>query len=204
VNVYELDYRNIGHDWDGRFDGIVANGSLEHFVQVSDAVEGAEDAIYEKMFATCHRLLAPHGRFVTSAIHFKVPGQVRPEDIQKGPEAWPSGSPEYHFSMVLLRAYGGWYPVPGQLERCASRYFRLVHQEDGTHDYYLASEYWLRRARWHLALNPVVWMHLLRTLTQYPRATAQMLRCNLWDQSWNWQFREPAPTQLLRQTWEAF
>jgi hypothetical protein len=29
------------------------------------------------------------------------------------------------------------------------------------------------------------------------------LRLQLWDQSWAWQFRPPAPLRLLRQTWLA-
>ena len=203
LTVHELNYRNIGHEWDGRFDGIVANGSLEHFVQVGDVIEGRADALYEELFSICHRLLSPGGRLVTTAIHFRRPDQVRLEDIRKGPYAHRRGSAEYHFSMVLERTFGGWYPSPGQLEKCARSSFKLVHEEDGTHDYHLTSEYWLRRLKGSIAANPLVWMSLLGKLARYPRATVEMLRCQAWDQSWSWQFREPAPTRLLRQTWEA-
>jgi len=203
LDVHELDYRQIGQEWNDRFDGIVANGSLEHFVQVDDAVGGRQDAIYEEMFAICRRVLRPGGRMVTTAIHFAETGQVRPEDVQKGPYAWKKPSPEYHFAMVLERTFGCWYPEPGQLERCAQGHFQLLREEDGTVDYHLTSEYWLRRLKWSLAVNPAVWLRLAQKLWHYPRSMAEMLRCQVWDQSWHWQFREPAPTRLLRQTWQA-
>ena len=39
LDVHLLDYRAIGADWQGRFDAVVANGSVEHFVQPADAVD---------------------------------------------------------------------------------------------------------------------------------------------------------------------
>jgi cyclopropane fatty-acyl-phospholipid synthase-like methyltransferase len=203
LTAYGLNYRDIGPEWDGQFDGIVANGSLEHFVQVDDAIQGQADRLYEELFAISRRLLSPGCRMVTTAIHFKDAGQVRPDDVRKGPYAHKKRTAEYHFSMVLERTFGGWYPAPGQLERCARARFRLVREEDGTHDYHLTSEYWLRRIRWLSASNPLVWLSLAGKLARWPRPTIEMLRCLAWDQSWNWQFREPAPTRLLRQTWEA-
>ncbi|MBN9521873.1 class I SAM-dependent methyltransferase [bacterium] len=32
LNVRLADYRHLGPEWDGRFDAVIANGSLEHFV----------------------------------------------------------------------------------------------------------------------------------------------------------------------------
>ena len=89
LDVRELNYRNIfrrGDDsWEGAFDAIVANGSLEHFVQAADAADGRADEIYEEMFAICRRLLVDGGRFVTTAIHFRETGQFDPHDIVRGP-----------------------------------------------------------------------------------------------------------------------
>jgi hypothetical protein len=102
-----------------------------------------------------------------------------------------------------VERFGGWYPEPGQLRRCAADHFELVGEEDGTHDYHLTSEYWLRRFRRKLAYDPRVWGAVGRQLWQRPAPAWQMLRLQLWDQSWAWQFREPAPMRLLRQTWVA-
>jgi cyclopropane fatty-acyl-phospholipid synthase-like methyltransferase len=205
LSVYELNYRNIFRDmpeWEGSYDAIVANGSLEHFVQATDAAAERSDALYEEMFAICRRLLAAGGRVVTTAIHFRQAGQFEPADILRGPRAHPRGSPNYHFAMLVER-FGGWYPEPGQLERCAADQFELVREEDGTRDYHRTSEYWLRQFKRRLVCDPRVWWSVARQLWQRPGPAWQMLQLQLWDQSWAWQFREPAPMQLLRQTWAA-
>jgi cyclopropane-fatty-acyl-phospholipid synthase len=209
--VYEMNYRQFstnrplappykGGEW--LFDAIVANGSLEHFVQAEDAAAGRADEIYTEMFAICRRLLVDGGRLVTTAIHFREQGQFAPAEILRGPQAHPRRGANYQFAM-LVHAFGGWYPEPGQLQRCAAGHFELVGEEDGTRDYHLTSEYWLRRFKRKLASDPRVWWAVARHLWQRPRAALRMLRLQLWDQSWAWQFREPAPMRLLRQTWQA-
>lgn len=204
LDVLELNYRDVPHTWDGSFDGLVANGSLEHFASVDDAVAGRVSEVYEEMFAIFRRLVCAGCRLATTAIHFRRRGQVKPEDIQRGPYAFAKGTPERHFAMVLERTFGGWYPGPGQLEDCARGLFRLVREVDGTGDYRITSEYWLRRMKWSLVLNPRVWTGLARRLRQHLRPTLDMLRCLVVDQSWNWQFRgDPPATVLLRHTWEA-
>jgi cyclopropane-fatty-acyl-phospholipid synthase len=204
LQAHLFNYRGLPPNWDQSFDGLVANGSLEHFASIEDAAAGRDDQRYAEMFAICRGLVSIGCRLTTTAIHFRVPGQVRPEDMQRGPYAFASGSPPYHFAMVLERTFGGWYPMPGQLESCARGCFRLVREVDGTHDYHLTSEYWLRRMKWSLMANPRVWAGIVHKLAKYPRPTIDMLRCLVTDQSWHWQFRgTPAPTVLLRQTWEA-
>lgn len=204
--VHELNYRNIfcraDDSWEHAFDAIVANGSLEHFVQVTDAAVGRADEIYEEVFAICRRLVVDGGRFVTTAIHFSQSGQFDPAEIARGPYAQQRGTPEYQFAM-LVKCFGGWYPEPGQLERCAAGYFELFEEVDGTHDYHLTSEYWLRQFKRRLTFDPRVWWAVARQLWQRPRAAWEMLRLQLWDQSWAWQFRPPMPMRLLRQTWLA-
>lgn len=217
LDVRELNYRHIfgPHEssiqppyagaalgWEHAFDAIIANGSLEHFVQVGDAVAGHADDIYHELFATCHRLLSAGGRFVTTAIHFRRNGQFDPAAIARGPGAFQRGSSEYQYAM-LVDVFGGWYPEPGQLRRCADPYFDLVGEEDGTHDYYLTSEYWQRRFFRSLACNPRVWWALGRQLAQRPSEAWAMFKLQVFDQSWLWQFRPPAPMQLWRQTWLA-
>ena len=205
LNTRLQDYKHLGAEWDGQFDAVIANGSLEHFVQPADAVSGRDDVIYRHLFATVHRLLAPSvsgGRFVTTAIHFG--DRPDPRDWLKPPSAFAWGSPEFHWSR-LNRSYGGWYPVPGQLAACADGLFRLVHEEDGTEDYRLTSEACLTAVRARLRssrLLSVGWAALPAFLRR-PVHTVRMLRCMLGSESWNWQFRgNPAPTILLRQTWE--
>ena len=183
-------------------DAIVANGSLEHFVQASDAAAGRADAIYDEFFAICRRLLVDGGRLVTTAIHFRKAGQFDPHEILRGPAAHRRGSDDYQMAL-LVRTFGGWYPEPGQLARCAAPYFELVAGEDGTEDYRRTSEHWLHRLRMAAAANPRVWAAIAGKWWERPQETWEMLRSHLWDQTWYWQFREPAPMQLWRQTWLA-
>jgi cyclopropane fatty-acyl-phospholipid synthase-like methyltransferase len=160
--------------WERSFDAIVANGSLEHFVQASDAAAGRGDAIYEELFAICRRLLAEGGRLVTTAIHFRVPGQFDPQRILQGPYAHPRASANYQFAL-LVKQFGGWYPEPGQLQRCAGDSFELIDEEDGTLDYHYTSEYWLRRFKRMLMWNPRVWWCVARQWWQRAGAGAQTL-----------------------------
>lgn len=204
LNVRLQNYKHLGPEWDGQFDAVIANGSLEHFVQPADAFAGRDDAIYRHLFATVHRLLDPDtagAKFVTTAIHFR---RRDPSDRVKPPSAFARGSAGFHWAR-LARSFGGWYPVPGQLERCAEGYFRLIDEEDGTEDYRLTSEAWLsgvRRTLRSWRLPRVAWA-ALPVLVRRPAHTVRMLRCMLGSESWNWQFRgDPAPTLLLRQTWE--
>src|SRR5207248_2959546 len=130
-----LDYRAIGPAWDRAFDGVVANGSAEHFAQPADAAACRDDAIYRAMFRTAHRLIdpaSPARRFVTTAIHFVR--RPAPAEMLRHPLLSRPGSDAYHYAL-LCRGYGGWYPVAGQLERCAAGYFDLVAEVDGTDDY---------------------------------------------------------------------
>lgn len=189
-------------DWERAFDAIVANGSLEHFVQVRDAVAGRASAIYEDFFAICRRLLVDGGRLVTTAIHFRQASQFNPAEIARGHHAHPRGSDEYQFAL-LVDLFGGWYPEPGQLERCAASHFDLEEEEDGTHDYQLTSEHWLQQFKRRLFLSPRLWAAMGRQFWQRPREAWEMLQLQIYDQAWAWQFRPPAPMQLWRQTWLA-
>lgn len=204
-----FNYRDIprcGASWKDRIHGIIANGSLEHFVQPGDAVANRGDAIYRELFGICRSLLRPGERFATTAIHFREERRVDPRLICRGHAFFERGTFEYHYAN-LVEAFGGWYPAPGQLDRCAEGQLVRVHEEDGTHDYYQTSEYWLRQLKWSLVTRPQVWWALAKKWHAAPRALSDMMRCLLSDQSWNWQFRangsSPPPMQLLRQTWQA-
>jgi SAM-dependent methyltransferase len=45
--------------WHGQFDGVIANGSLEHWVQPEDVEAGRMTAIYHESFAIAHKMLDP-------------------------------------------------------------------------------------------------------------------------------------------------
>lgn len=206
LNVRLQDYKRLGAEWDGQFDAVIANGSLEHFAQPVDAVAGRDDAIYRHLFATVHRLLdpsTPGAKFVTTAIHFRT--RPDPRDLLKPPSTFPRDSAAFHFARVLSQGFGGWYPVQGQLAACADGLFRLVHEEDGTNDYRLTSEACLAasRARMHSVRGLPIWLCAVPLMLRHPIQTARLYRCVFGSESWNWQFRgDPAPTVLLRQTWE--
>jgi cyclopropane fatty-acyl-phospholipid synthase-like methyltransferase len=205
LDVRLLDYCKLDDDWFGRFDAVVANGPVEHFVHPEQAAAGQADAIYRRMFELFHRLIDPASpirRAINTTIHFvRTPD---PGDLLKNPWRFRWFSDEFHWSL-LHRCFGGWYPVAGQLERCAVGLFQLVHTTDGTHDYHLTSEEWLRRCQQAFTSRKVwsIARDSLPFVARHPIQATHMLLCMLWSQSWNWQFRTAnPPTRLLRQTWD--
>jgi cyclopropane fatty-acyl-phospholipid synthase-like methyltransferase len=204
LDVRLLNYVDLDDAWSHQFDAVVANGPVEHFVQPADAAAGRADAIYSYFFEICHRAINPDSpvrRLVTTTIHFvRTPD---PQKLLKSPFAFRWGSDNFHWSM-LARSFGGWYPVPGQFERCAAELFSPVNVVDGTYDYHLTSEEWLRRMQ--VILPTAKGFKILAGALPYglrhPVQLATMLLCMLCSQSWNWQFRGPSPpTRLLRHTW---
>lgn len=203
LDVRLQDYRSLAKQREGQFDAVIANGSIEHFVQVVDAVNRREEAIYREMFEIVHRMLGrgTRGHFVTTVIHFRE----RPDPVSLLSRAshFATGSPEFHWAR-LTRSFGGWYPVPGQLEHCAQGYFQLIDEEDGTEDYRRTSDDGLRMVRQRMR-SMRYWKQWLRTIARFVRRPIQstrMKRCLFGSESWNWQFRgaEP-PARLLRHTW---
>lgn len=197
-----MDYRDIPESWNNRFDGIIANGSIEHFVQIEDAIKEEQDEIYKKMWQTFHRLLKPGGFLATTVIHFN--SSVNPEEIIEGNVKHGHGSSNWHFTKILLDDFGGWYPTERQLQNNAQGLFSLVSREDGTQDYFLTSEYWLTEIKKKIITNPKVWIALLKKILTEPRATLSMLDNLIISQSWMWQFRkrgDETPTKLFRDVW---
>ncbi len=205
LDVHLLDYRAIPGEWDGTFDAVIANGSIEHFVHPRDAATGRNDHIYENLFAKVHRLIdisSTNRWFATTTIHF-VRKPINPLDLMRNPFAFRWGSDNFHWA-VLERGWGGYYPEIDQLRRCAEGYFDLVEEVDGTEDYRLTSDEWVHRMRRALLSLQVVKI-MFRSMPILVRSPLQFLTLLLslfFSESWNWQFRPPnAPTKLLRQTW---
>ena len=205
-----MDYREIDQSWNGRFDAVILNGCIEHFVQAEDVRTGRGDEIYRELFRICHRVIdpaSPSRRMATTTIHLneRTP-KLTPDELTKSPFAFRWFSDKFHYAMVT-RCFGGSYPHPGQFERCASPYFQLVHEVDGTLDYHLTSEEWLRRGRRTLLIpGPAafrIWRGVLPLLFRQPRHAATMWLCLFITDSWQRQFRgEHPPTTLLRKTWQ--
>lgn len=198
-----MDYRELPGQLLSRFDCLVANGSLEHFVQIEDAAAGRADAIYRQMFGIFREALdaeSESGRCVTTAIHFGHFYQD-PREFFRRRHEFRRGSPEHHYAQ-LVGSFGGYYPMPGQLERCAAGLFELETEQDGTEDYYWTSEEWLGRLRRALATNPRFMRGVAVKLCRHPRPAAALLDCLIVNESWNWQFRgEDPPMRLYRHTW---
>jgi cyclopropane-fatty-acyl-phospholipid synthase len=205
LDVVHLDYRALSRQWNATFDCVIANGSIEHFVQPEDAAAGQADNIYRQLFGAVHQLIDPRSaarRFVTTTIHF-VRSPTDPLALRRSPVRCRWGTDGFHWS-VLERGWGGYYPDIGQLQRCAEGYFELIEEVDGTEDYRLTSEEWMRRVRRALRSWRVVTIvhRSLPVLLRAPRQLLALLIGTLVSESWSWQFRPPnPPTRLLRQTW---
>lgn len=204
LQAYCCNYRDLldATEWHGQFDGVIANGSLEHWVQPEDVQAGRMNAIYHESFAIVHRALDPHAteaRYVTTAIHVKR--EVRPEFLLTPWYRQPRGSDRRHFSL-LHNWMGGYYPVDGQLEECARPYFALAAEVDGTLGYKLANDYRMGRMLRGLYTNPKLVWRIARSLFRHPRVTSTMIECFFIERSWDWQFQgADPPMKLLRHTW---
>lgn len=203
LDVHLLSYDRIDESWNQRFDAVIANGSIEHFVQPPDVVAGRSDEIYRRFFAICHRVIDRNSssrRLVNTTIHFRD-FHVEPSDVVKSPWSFPWFSDKFHY-LMLVRGFGGHYPELGQFERCAAPHFRLVGQRDATRDYHLTSEQWLRHGKRSLA-SLRQWGRLLPFAIRHPRHAATMMFSLYVAQSWNWQFRgDHPPMKHLWQSWE--
>lgn len=205
LKVHCCTYRDLLHssEWHGQFDGVIANGSLEHWVQPEDVQAGRMDEIYRESFEIAHLLLdpqAPNARYVTTAIHVKR--EVKPEYLLAPWSRQPRGSDRRHFSL-LHHWMGGYYPVAGQLAKCAEPYFALAHEMDGTLGYKIANDHRMSRMLHGLYSNPRLVWRLFRSLCRHPIIAATMIECFYIEQSWDWQFRgADPPMQLLRHTWQ--
>ena len=204
-----LNYRDIDGKWTDHFDAIIANGSVEHFVQPADVIRGKADAIYRELFQICHRIInpvSPVRRIITTTIHTHTASpRIASKELLKGPFAFRWGCDKFHYAM-LQKGFGGFYPSEGQLKRCAEPYFRLLQEVDGTYDYHLTSEQCFRHVkrslfRWTTGLN--IWRRLISFMVRYPRQGVLLCLGLFIAESWQWQFRGATPpTKLLRQTWQ--
>jgi cyclopropane fatty-acyl-phospholipid synthase-like methyltransferase len=205
LTVYCCTYRDLleASAWHGQFDGVIANGSLEHWVQPEDVEAGRMNPIYRESFAIAHKMLDPavdDCRYVTTAIHVKR--EVKPSYLLTPWYRQPRGSDRRHFSL-LHHWMGGWYPVDGQLEACARPWFSLETEADGSEGYRIANDYRMGRMLRGLYTNPKMVWRIARCLARHPLVTSTMIECYFIEQSWDWQFQgSDPPMKLLRHTWK--
>jgi cyclopropane fatty-acyl-phospholipid synthase-like methyltransferase len=205
LQVYCCTYRDLleATQWHGQFDGVIANGSLEHWVQPEDVQAGRMNPIYHESFAIAHKVLDPgalEARYVTTAIHVKR--DVKPEYLLTPWFRQPRGTDRRHFSL-LHHWMGGYYPVDGQLEKCARPYFSLHAETDGSLGYKIANDYRMDRMLRGLYTNPKLVWRIARCLARHPLVTSTMIECYFIEKSWDWQFQgEDPPMKLLRHTWK--
>lgn len=202
LDVYLFNYRNLPPEWNERFDGIIANGSLEHFCQPEDAMAGKQNEIYREMFEIFARLLNPNSpqKVATTAAHFRDK-HIEPRKLLKNPFLQIFDKEGFH-SSILHRGYGGYYPIKGQLEKCAENYFSLIKEVDGTEDYRITSEHWTKEYNRAFFTNFKLMRGLLKHFFKKPVHTFWAASSYIGFQSWAWQFRgENSPVILYRQTW---
>jgi cyclopropane fatty-acyl-phospholipid synthase-like methyltransferase len=204
LDVRLHNYRNLPSEFDGAFDGAIANGSIEHFCQPGNALAGKQEAIYREMFGIFGRVLDSTSEFqkvATTVIHF-CDEPVDARKFLKHPFLQLRDSEGFHFA-VLHRGYGGYYPFGSQLEDCAGGKFDLIKEVDGTADYHTTSEYWAREFRRAFFTNLRFVGALSKLFLKRPAHTVWMAMSQTGPTSWAWQFRgENPPTKLLRQTWK--
>lgn len=204
-NVRKASFLDLGREWSGQFDGVLAHGIFESYAKVEDALLGQDDLIYRNLFRTAHRVLdpkGPNGRFVTTILCFQE--RLNPRNIHWDPKECPTKSDEFHLAN-LTQIFGTWYPTRGQMVSSSKGLFKLIHEEDGTSDFYRSSQVWLKGFRQSLfSLNggAIFTFDILRNLRN-PIAVFRILQAILPLGSWNWQSRgKHPPVHLLRQTWQ--
>lgn len=204
LDIYLFNYKHLPQEWNKRFDGIIANGSLEHFCQPEEAIEGKQNQVYEEMFRIFASLLdsdSSSQKVATTAIHFRD-NHIDPRKLLKNPFLQLFDKEGFHAS-ILHRGYGGYYPIKGQLEECAKDTFSLVNEVDGTEDYRITSGHWCEKYRNALRHNPNFRKGLIRHFLKRPLHTFWTTMSCVGFQSWLWQFRGEHPrTILFRHTWQ--
>ena len=204
LDVRLHNYKDLPKEYTHSFEGVIANGSLEHFCQPEDAIAGKQDEIYRNMFEIFARVLDPESesqRVATTAIHFNG-NTIDPRKFIRSPLFQVFDSEGFH-SSILHQGYGGFYPVSDQLEGCAKGKFNLIKEVDGTDDYRITSEHWCKEYSKALFTNPKFMLAIAKHFLRRPIHTALTAASYVGPESWAWQFRgDNPPAKLYRHTWE--
>jgi len=205
LDTYLLNWRDVlkeKPDWVGRFDAITAIGSLEHYVSPQEAETGKSDGIYKDFYETCKKLLKPGGKVAMTAIHYYPEMTPAPEDAKNYFLRIPWKTNSYKFHLGLMNWLGGaYYPVIGQTKEAAESVgLKFVSEEDGTEDYRITSDYWIKMWKKSIGFGFIKDMTVI--FLTAPAQTIWGLTFTFITESWNWQFRkrggEHPPTKLIR------
>lgn len=123
----ETDSRELGE-----FDGVVCIGAFEHFCSEEEYAAGEQNAIYERFFDFCARVLPAGGRVYLQTMTWG--GEVPP------PERITLQAPPGSAMRILgrLRKFypGSWLPLgKDQLVAAASNHFDMILDSNGRKDY---------------------------------------------------------------------
>jgi cyclopropane fatty-acyl-phospholipid synthase-like methyltransferase len=182
INFWDLDERYFG-----KYDCVVFNGPVEHFVNQAESMAGKKDAKYRKMFEIVEKLIdkqSKNRKVGITCIHYRN----KPDISFYG----------YFQLYIYERSYGGALPeYPNGLTRNAPQ-FNVLLKEDHTIDYYITSKLWWDKVD-KGNLEPAV---LLRCLLYYPLLVFydQYFVHKILHQifkSWTWQFEPPSTSGHL-------
>lgn len=209
LDTHLLNWRDIPEkkpEWQEQFNGVMAIGSLEHFVSPQEAAVGKKREIYQAFFEVCQWLLKPGGKLVVTAIHYLPDLILQPKMARNQfSKPWRWYTPEFHLGSVAWLG-GAYYPIVGELDPIAKQCdFFINHEEDGTKDYHYTSEVWLKSLSGAL-LRLKLFGGLIKEFKKYPTSTLYGFICFFLFQSWHWQFRDRPgqgpPTRLIRYAWK--
>jgi len=204
LTVHLLNYKDLPNEFEKSFDGIIANGSLEHFCQPEEAMAGKQHSIYKHMFKAFARVLdsdSDSQRVVTTALHFREE-HIDPRKFLRNPFLQIFNPEDFH-SSILHRGYGGYYPIQGQLEACASGEFALIKEVEATEDYRFTADHWRKKLKKASLTNVRFIRETLRHLLKRPIHTTWAIASYVGPESWLWQFRgDNPPAKLYRHTWQ--
>lgn len=179
INVWDLD-----ETYFDKYDVIILNGSLEHFVNDYDKFHDLKGKKYRQLFNLFYKLLDPRSnikKVIITCIHINRP--IRDYSIIDLIQGYLYG-----------HSYGGGLPVGKNGLAKYAENFKVILQEDHTLDYFLSSkEYWRRLNRGNLELAIMI-----KCLKRYPLFLfndpyfIHKILHQLFG-SWAWQFTPPDP-----------
>ena len=139
LDVRLKDYKELGKDELGIFDGIVSLGAFEHFCSVKEQLAGKQEEVYKNFFRICAERLRSGSRLYLQTMTW---GKHVPDYLKLSLDAPPDSMEAILARMEYL--YPGSWPPNGlkQLIECASEYFDFISSNNGRLDYLQTLKGW--------------------------------------------------------------
>ncbi len=139
------DYKTVDPNRIGKFDGITSIGAFEHFCSVDEYLDGKQELIYQQFFQLCHELLPKGGRLFLQTMMW---GDKGVPDVKEMRSKNPKYSDYWYLGLLSHFYPGSWLPESlQQIQHCATPYFKLVSENNGTLDYIQTYKEWHKRLR---------------------------------------------------------